>query len=393
MTKNCESFHHPITFLWVSCWIVLAISTTADAVSGQARADDSESILQWQETSPASETPTFYRPWILQYDSPPSSIIEGPMAHVLASMSPRSKSVPPRTARVSTPKVDHMLRRVQFVESDNDSVGPPRFPGFSLNASSTPSNLQPQPRDSIVFDDPISYEGPSPSTVNDIDARDGPRIPEPMVFDLVRGLGARRGEFEINVLNLVPFKRKRPNYEWAPEVEWVIANGLAIEYELPILDTQIVAQKFAIQYTFGTALDDALIHGVQGIAYFDTVNGDFIPTLLYLIGLRLDERWSLFAMLGGAVGPQAFPFQEEEANPYGTDLIVNLSIFNNVTDRLVLGLETNLSRQLRGPSELLVMPQLHYEIGERFNLQLGFGMRDDVVGRHGELGFRVIWER
>ena len=29
-------------------------------------------------------------------------------------------------------------------------------------------------------------------------------IPEPLVFDLVRGLGAKRGEFEANVLAEVP---------------------------------------------------------------------------------------------------------------------------------------------------------------------------------------------
>ena len=146
------------------------------------------------------------------------------------------------------------------------------------------------------------------------------------------------------------------------------------------------------QYTFGTAFDDAFIHGVQGIAYFDTRDGDFIPTLLYLAGMRLDETWSVFGMFGGSVGPQIFPFSDEPARK-GTDLIVNLSIFANVTDRLVLGVETNHSRQLRGPSEFLFMPQVHYEISKHMKAQFGMGMRDDVEGRHGELGFRIIFER
>lgn len=34
----------------------------------------------------------------------------------------------------------------------------------------------------------------------------GPRIPEPMVFDLVRPLGAKRGEGEINVLGMIPLR-------------------------------------------------------------------------------------------------------------------------------------------------------------------------------------------
>ena len=105
----------------------------------------------------------------------------------------------------------------------------------------------PEPRSpgSGVFDPPVSYGGPDPSRVEDIEARDGPRIPEPMVFDLVRGLGARRGELEFNTLSLVPFRHGGPKYEWAPEIEWAVADGFAVEYELPIFDTRIVAQKFA----------------------------------------------------------------------------------------------------------------------------------------------------
>ena len=36
-----------------------------------------------------------------------------------------------------------------------------------------------------------------------------PSIPEPMVLDLVRGLGARQGEFEINCLAEFPLDRSR----------------------------------------------------------------------------------------------------------------------------------------------------------------------------------------
>jgi hypothetical protein len=44
----------------------------------------------------------------------------------------------------------------------------------------------------------------------DKDAEDNvPSIPEPMVFDLVRGLGTRQGEFEINCLAEFPLDRTR----------------------------------------------------------------------------------------------------------------------------------------------------------------------------------------
>lgn len=153
-----------------------------------------------------------------------------------------------------------------------------------------------------------------------------------------------------------------------------------------------MAHKFVAQSTLGTAFDDALIHGTQFIGYFDIANDDFIPTLLYLVGLRLDETWSLFGMFGGSVGPQTFPFVDEPSRD-GTDLIANMSIFADVTERLVLGIETNISRQLGGPSEVLFMPQAHFQFSERFRAQLGYGLRDDVKGRHGELAFRIIFER
>lgn len=273
-----------------------------------------------------------------------------------------------------------------------DDLARVQFAPGSMGPESAPAPRRSRGLSSIVADPPLDYGGPDPFTVEDIEARDGPQIPEPMVFDLVRGLGARRGELEFNVLSLVPFRRGGPRYEWAPEVEYAVFDGFAVEYEMPIFDTKIVAHKFAAQYTIGTALDDAFIHGAQGIAFFDTEGGDFTPTLLYLAGLRLDKTWSLFGMFGFAVGPQTFPFSDESPRT-GTDLITNVSLFADITDRLVLGVETNYSRQLRGPSEFLFMPQVHYQFAKRSRAQFGFGMRDDVEGRHAELGFRVIFER
>jgi hypothetical protein len=248
------------------------------------------------------------------------------------------------------------------------------------------------PFSSVVFDPPIDYSGPDPVTDHDVELRDGPRVPEPMVFDLVRGLGARKGELEFNVLNIVPFQRGKSKYEWAPEIEFVPFDGFGIEYEMPIFNSEIVAHKIGLQYTFGTALDNAFIHGVQHISYIDVQNPQYIPTFLYLTGLRLDKTWSLFGMYGFSVGPQAFPFVDEES-PYGLNILVNLSIFANVTEKLVLGLETNFDRQVGGPMQTLIMPQAHVHFSERIKAQVGFGLRDEVTSRFGELGFRVIFER
>lgn len=92
-------------------------------------------------------------------------------------------------------------------------------------------------------------------------------IPEPMVFDLVRGLGAVQGEAEVNVLGVFPLRTSDPHgVEWAPEIEAAVLDGLALEFELPLENTHPEAVKFAAQYAFGTAFNHHFIHGVQGIA-------------------------------------------------------------------------------------------------------------------------------
>ena len=50
--------------------------------------------------------------------------------------------------------------------------------------------------------------------------RQVPVIPEPMLFDLMRPLGAERGELEVNTLVRPSVGRNATGVAWAPEVEW-----------------------------------------------------------------------------------------------------------------------------------------------------------------------------
>ena len=125
------------------------------------------------------------------------------------------------------------------------------------------------------------------------------RIPEPMVFDLVRGLGAVQGEAEVNVLGVFPLRTSDPHgVEWAPGIEAAVLDGFALEFELPLEDTHLEAVKFAAQYTFGTAFDNHFIHGVQGIAEWFRDAEEWEATLIYLAGIRIGETWSLLSMFG-----------------------------------------------------------------------------------------------
>jgi hypothetical protein len=233
----------------------------------------------------------------------------------------------------------------------------------------------------------------------------GPRIPEPMVFDLVRPLGAKRGEWEANTLALFPLRprsrrvdntpdplglvRRSPDrrgVEWAPEVEYAFADGWAAEVELPMEDAALEAYKGAAQTTFGTAFHQRFIHGAQAIIQYDRDPAVWTATLLYLAGWRADDTWSLFGMTG-ARGEVAGAVPARRAEWLG-----NLSLFADVTPRLVAGLEANISQVIGGDTSVLIMPQLHYEAGKHWMIQAGAGVRITTDLTLPEIAVRVIRE-
>jgi hypothetical protein len=145
-------------------------------------------------------------------------------------------------------------------------------------------------------------ERPEPHGAEDYGAQfHTPIIPEPMVFDLVRPLGARRGELEVNVLSLFPFgsRRRERATRWAPEIEYALFDGFAVELEFPFEDEELEAYKLALQGTFGRSADERFIHGWQTILEPDTRFADWELTGLYLWGREWTRSWSSLGMIGG----------------------------------------------------------------------------------------------
>lgn len=212
------------------------------------------------------------------------------------------------------------------------------------------------------------------------------RIPEPLVFDLVRGLGARRGELETNVLFQAPFDdRDRSHVLWAPEIEYALADGFALEFELPFRGSELEGYKFAGQYTFGTAFEDHYIHGTQVIAEYVDDPDLWELTLLYLPGIRFDETWSALLMLGVRT-------ETGDARGDDTEALANVNVFADVGPHLTLGLETNFASGLGDHSEWLVLPQVHWEVTDTFMLQAGAGAEFTDGGTYGTVALRAILE-
>ncbi len=192
-------------------------------------------------------------------------------------------------------------------------------------------------------------------------------IPEPMVFDLVRGLGARKGELEANTLVTLPFDSDDPvGYLVAPEIEYAFADDWAVEFELPFEEGGLAAVKLAGQWTFGAKPEAGFIHGTQLIAERLVDVDAWELSLLYIPGWRFDDTWSVLVMIGATS-----LFGSEIESDVG--VLANITVFADVRDGLVLGLEVD-SAFLEDGTSVLIMPQVHYELSEHWTLQFGIGV-------------------
>jgi hypothetical protein len=283
--------------------------------------------------------------------------------------------------------------------------GPSDSNGFSLSD-------QPQVNYSSWFRQPPNFQ---PGTAWQMELGDDkgrrisahneiPDIPEPMLFDLIRPLGAKRGEVEFNTLAIFPWRavnrdldrdpfgsgqttRDREGIEWAPEIEFAFADGWAVEFELPFEGQKLEAYKFALQGTFGTAFDNRYIHGFQTIVEPTPEWSRWNSTLLYLGGIKFDEQWSALFMVGGRIDLAG------RGNAGTFERLVNASLFREIRDDFVLGMEVNHAVGNRGRSQTILVPQFHYDLTRQIQLQSGIGLGVFDQGSEQSFIMRVVFEK
>ncbi len=227
-------------------------------------------------------------------------------------------------------------------------------------------------------------------------------VPEPLLFDLVRPLGARKGQLEVNTLAIFPWSASNTNpdddpfgssptsfdkggIEWAPEVEYAIADNFAIEFEFPFENSTLEEYKLGLQWTIGTAFDNHYIHGFQVLIQPTSAWENWNSTLLYLGGIRFDETWSALFMVGGRMdleGPNNFETFER---------LINASIFADINDSARMGLETNYASKVDGTAEFILVPQVHYQFTDQFQVQSGLGFGVFSEGSEQSFILRVVW--
>lgn len=207
-------------------------------------------------------------------------------------------------------------------------------------------------------------------------------IPEPMVYDLVRPLGAPKGELEINSLFMRPLARGQ-SLQWAPEIEYTFARGYGIEFEVPAEGGSLESFKLAAQGTVFALGRKKSIWGWQALVerwrHEEQWKGDF----LLLNGVRWSSKWSTFSMLG--------PRRERLSGRSASAVVWNQSVFHHTAPTLSVGVESNLASQGAGGGAWLVTPQVTWR-KSRYNIQTGAGMRQAEQRRRPLLAWRISRE-
>jgi hypothetical protein len=190
------------------------------------------------------------------------------------------------------------------------------------------------------------------------------RIPEPLLFDLVRPLGAKKGELEINTL--AQQARGSGTLEWAPEIEYAIADNLAIELELPFENAALMDYKVALQGTFSQSRFQQMVHGWQVIALKNRSENHYSADMLYINGYRLSDKFSTLNMLG--VRRTEFGGNGEIVK------LMNNNLFYDVSPRVTYGVEINHEIHPGGNWRYRVVPQIHVDLNRHVTLQAGAGI-------------------
>lgn len=230
-------------------------------------------------------------------------------------------------------------------------------------------------------------------------------IPEPMVFDLVRSLGARQGELEINSLAQIPLRQRgrsrsvreitdsledthESRIDWAPEIEYAVFDDFALEFELPFEDEKLVAYKFAYQWTLGTSSNGKMVHGTQGIAEYNRFTEVTELTFLYINGFVLSQKWSLLSMVGlrGEAGGKV------ERGPL--EILINANLFYSLGEHIHAGFEIDSATAIDdGENSILLMPQFGIGLSRNWFVQSGVGIQLSDERALPLLALRLIWAR
>jgi hypothetical protein len=190
------------------------------------------------------------------------------------------------------------------------------------------------------------------------------RVPEPMVYDLVRPLGVKQGDLEVNAL--VDVSAATGDVSWAPELEYGLADDIGVELELPIENTRHERYKLAIQQTLQVSSARGMATGWQAFVDMHKHSNTVSVDATYIVAKQWTEPWSSLSMLGLRV--------QDVNRRARADYLLNHSVFYDASTRVTLGMEINQEISRGGTWRYRLTPQVHFDASERYTLQMGMAV-------------------
>ncbi len=233
---------------------------------------------------------------------------------------------------------------------------------------------------------------------------------EPLYIDLIRDLGARKGEKEINVGFGINDEKDYVSYTGFAEYEFAVANRLGLEIEVPfeinerqsnantfeIPKNRLEGLKVATQYTFWVSEKYQTSMAVGYIQEFELSSFSeighqsklFAGTLYNPIFIAA-KRWTpnIHTMLyTGPIVEQKF-----ESDKWKTTAEVNANLHYVFNNGNFVGVETNMEFSDEKPSVVL-RPQFKMQFSDKVSLGLVAGFPVTDTSHHGLSGMtRLIW--
>jgi len=232
---------------------------------------------------------------------------------------------------------------------------------------------------------------------------------EPLYVDLIRDLGARKGEHELNVGFGMNDEKEYIAYKGFAEYEFAVANRLGLEVEVPfemyghtannahgpLPGNRVEGIKLATQYTFWVSKK-----------YQTSIAAGYIQEMEFSTLSSIDHHGKLFE--GSAYNPifiaakrltphihtllYTGPVMEQlfETNTWNTVMEVNANLHYVFTNGNFIGLETNMEFSENKPSFVL-RPQFKVAFSPKVSLGIVAGIPASGDNHNISAMTRMIW--
>jgi hypothetical protein len=237
---------------------------------------------------------------------------------------------------------------------------------------------------------------------------------EPLYIDLIRDLGARKGEREWNVGGALVDREKYDSYELLVEYEWAVRDRWGLEFEIPVTlyswnkrnggqaqegikpSNRIESLKMATQYTFLVSEKAQASLAVGSIVEWELADLDgmtlrraFDGVLLnpfFIAAKRLGENWHSLLY----TGPRLLRHFHHPGWDFAYEINTNFHYMIPGTRNFV-GVEVNkiISSDI---VSVVVRPQMRLEISESLMLGIVPGIPLNIKDERLSAFMRLIYE-